>query len=237
MKSKVQSKTNFKKNDLLTNNDLLKISINLSSLSFGIKTKVILNIGIGSTSLSLTIYVEKINLLKNSNVTNGYDAIIFQDSFKNLWTMSKDSKLQVLKANSSKNNYVTTAWIEDNSISTSGLTKSSNIINGVGGKIFQDEFKNLWAMGYESSLQVLKANQDDNGYDEKTGWTSVNDSGLTKGSNITNGNYGEIFQDQFKNLWVMSSPKIKIIEGFKKIIYVKLQVLKVNLVKDGYVDS
>ena len=269
-----------KENNLLTNNDLLKISTKLSSLSWGIKTKVTLIISIKFTSLSLSIYVEKINLLKNSNildgtfgtifqddfgnlwamgknsklqvlktniskdsyvnsgwtqnnsstsdpllknsnVTNGYNGKIFQDSFKNLWTMSKDSKLQVLKVNISKNDYVTTGWSEDNSISIAGLLKGSNITNGVGGTIFQDEFKNLWAMGHESSLQVLKANQSGTGYDENIGWINVNDSGLLKGSNITSGATGTIFQDQFKNLWAMGKGT-------------SLQVLRANDQKDGY---
>ena len=72
-----------------------------------------------------------------------------------------------------------------------------------------------------SSLQVLKANQIGTGYDENIGWNNVNDSGLLKGSNITNGATGSIFQDEFKNLWAMGNGT-------------SLQVLRANDQKDGY---
>ena len=79
-------------------------------------------------------------------------------------------------------------------VANSGLTRNSNINDGDGGVIFQDEFKNLWAMS-NSKLQVLRVNQNGDGY-VNTGWTSAN-SGLTKGSNIINGADGVIFQDEF----------------------------------------
>ena len=155
-------------------------------------------------------------LTKNSNITNGQFGTIFQDSFKNLWTMGRRTNLQVLKANPQKNGYVE-GW-------TSGswyLTKKSNIINGEGGTIFQDSFKNLWSMASGSELQVLKANPQKNAYVES--WTSGN-LGLTKNSNITNGQYGTIFQDDFGNLWALGNGT-------------KLQVLKANPQKDGYVEG
>ena len=194
-----------KENDLLTNNDLLKISTNLSSLSFGIKTKATLTISIGSTSLLLSIYVEKINLLKNSNILDGTFGTIFQDDFGNLWAMGKNSKLQVLKTNISKDSYVNSGWTQDNSSTSDPLLKNSNVTNGYNGKIFQDSFKNLWTMSKDSKLQVLKANISKKDY-VTTGWTednSISTAGLLKASNITNGVGGTIFQDEFKNLWAM----------------------------------
>ena len=156
-------------------------------------------------------------LTKDSNITNGFGGAIFQDEFENLWSMGDGSKLQVLKVNEDENGYVE-GWISDNS----GLTKNSNITNGQGGTIFQDSFGNLWTMGSGSKLQVLKVNEDENGYVE--GWTSGTSSGLTKNSNITNGQGGTIFQDEFENLWSMADGS-------------KLQVLKVNFKKDGYVEG
>ena len=156
-------------------------------------------------------------LTKNSNITSGFVGTIFQDSFKNLWAWGNNSKLQVLKINSKKDGYVE-GWTSGNS----GLTKNSNITNGKSGTIFQDSFGNLWSMGLGTKLQVLKVNEDENGYVNE-GWTS-GDSGLTKNSNITNGQNGWIFQDSFDNLWILG-------------VFQKLQVLKVNSKKDGYVED
>ena len=157
-------------------------------------------------------------LTKDSTIETGYGGTIFQDSFGNLWAMGNRSKLQVLKVNENKNGYVETGWTSDTALD---LTKGSNIKTSYGGKIFQDEFGNLWSMGYFSKLQVLKVNQNKDGY-VKDGWTSDTTLDLTKGSNITNGQFGAIFQDKFKNLWAMGANS-------------KLQVLKVNSKKDGYV--
>ena len=173
-------------------------------------------------------------LLKGSNITNGRDGIIFQDQFKNLWTMGEKTKLQVLRANSSKKNYVNTGWKSD---TNSGLTKNSNITNGRHGTIFQDEFKNLWAMGRYTKLQVLKANQNKDGYDENIGWTSFNNNELLKGSNINQGQGGTIFQDEFKNLWATGFQDIEFINEVWKVIYPKLQVLRANEDKSGYVKT
>ena len=221
-----------KENILLNNDDLSKISFNLPSLNLETKTKVILNINVGFQNLTIEIYVKKANLLKNSNIVDGNGGTIFQDSFGNLWAMSTsitkdvngtkktiDKKLQVLKINESGDGYVN-SWTNDNDENGEPLLKGSNIINGQNGTIFQDEFKNLWAMGNGTSLQVLRANENGDGYDESFGWTSAN-KGLTKGSNITDGKNGVIFQDEFRNLWTMS-------------IYKKLQVLRVNENGDGY---
>ena len=161
------------------------------------------------------------DLTKNSNITNGLDGTIFQDSFKNLWTMGAGSKLQVLKVNSQKKGYVE-GWINNNvGNSSDNLLKNSNITNGQDGTIFQDSFKNLWAMGNGTKLEVLKVNSQKNAYIE--GWSSDNSS-LTKNSNINNGEDGIIFQDSFGNLWAMGKGT-------------KLQVLKANSQKDGYVKS
>ena len=221
-----------KENILLNNDDLSKISFNLSSLNLETRTKVILNINVGFQNLTLEIYVKKANLLKNSNIVDGNGGTIFQDSFGNLWAMSTsitkdvngtkktiDKKLQVLKINKNGDGYVN-SWTNDNDENGEPLLKGSNIINGQNGTIFQDEFKNLWTMGNGTSLQVLRANGNGDGYDESFGWMSAN-KGLTKGSNITDGKNGVIFQDEFKNLWAMS-------------IYKKLQVLRANENGDGY---
>ena len=212
-----------KENPFLSNDDLAKISTNLSSLTLGVKTQTNLILNVDSIISTLRIDVEKINLLKNSNIINGYQGRIFQDKFKNLWSMGFNQKLQVLKANQNSDNYANLGWINDNSIGGDSLLKGSNITNGTAGVIFQDEFKNLWSMGNGTSLQVLKANNAKNGY-VNTGWTSANDSGLTNGSNITNGSNGVIFQDEFKNLWTMGNNT-------------SLQVLKVNNAKNGYVNT
>ena len=132
----------------------------------------------------------------------------------------KDQKLQVLKANNVKNGYVNNGWVNE---TNSGLLLNSNINDGEEGVIFQDEFKNLWAMGAGTSLQVLRVNGSGDGYDESIGWTNAN-SGLTNGLNIIDGSYGTIFQDKFKNLWIMAGET-------------SLQVLRVNQNDDGYDES
>ena len=224
------------KNPFLNNDDLSKISINLSSLTLGIRTEVILSISIDSTTSLLNIYVEKANLLKSSNIINGSGGVIFQDEFKNLWAMSSSitrdvdgneetfhTKLQVLKSNTSKDGYAN-SWTNDNSEDGEPLLKSSNIDNGSGGVIFQDDFGNLWTMAKDQKLQVLRVNENGDGYNESIGWTSATNSGLTNGSNITNGSFGTILQDDFKNLWSVGRNS-------------KLQVLRVNENGDGYNES
>ena len=221
-----------KENPFLNNDDLSKISINLSSLTLGVKTQINLIINVDSTISTLRIDVEKINLLKNSSIVNGQDGRIFQDDFGNLWSMSRSitkevdkvqktihTKLQVLKANQNKDGYVTSGWTND--VLNESLLKGSNIINGQSGIIFQDEFKNLWTAGRGTSLQVLRVNENADGYDETIGWTNLIDSGLTKNSNIIDGWQGTIFQDKFKNLWAMGNGTV-------------LQVLRVNENGDGY---
>ena len=222
-----------KENPFLNNDDLSKITTNLSSLNMGIKTQTTLIITIDNTISTLIIDVEKANLLKGSSIVNGNGGIIFQDSFKNLWAMSSRStkevnkvqktihtKLQVLKANQIKDGYVN-SWTNNNSENGEPLLKNSNILDGQDGTIFQDEFKNLWTMGRGTPLQVLRVNQSGDGYDEDTGWTNTTDSGLLKGSNISNGWNGTIFQDKFKNLWSIGNST-------------NLQVLRVNQSGDGY---
>ena len=179
--------------------------------------------------------LSEINLLKNSNITNEGNVVIFQDKFKNIWTMGDGTSLQVLKINDSKNKYVDTGWTSNND-NTNGeaLLKNSNIVDGEGGVIFQDEFKNLWTVGRGTPLQVLKVNSKGDGY-VTTGWTSIKinywlkDHGATsdpllKGSNIVYGERVTIFQDKFKNLWTMQNGA-------------PLQVLKVNSDGDGYVTT
>ena len=178
-------------------------------------------------------------LLKNSSIDDGWRSIIFQDEFKNLWAMGgEDLKLQVLRANPAKDGYVTTGWTDDNSSSTPGLLKGSNITNGNGGTLFQDKFKNLWATGKETKLQVLKANQSGTGYDENTGWIDDNNENtgdpLLKGSNIEDGNGAVIFQDFYGNLWSMGTIAE---DADPSLVSSKLQVLKINQAGDGYVTT
>ena len=225
-----------KENSFLNNDDLSKITTNLSSLNMGIKTQTTLIITIDNTISTLIIDVEKANLLKGSSIVNGQDGIIYQDDFDNLWAMSssitKDvngnkktfhTKLQVLKANENGDGYAN-SWTNDNSENGEPLLKNSIINAGSNGTIYQDKFKNLWTMGSGTKLQVLKANQNKDGYDENIGWTNSNNSGLTNGSNIEDGWNGTIFQDEFKNLWTMGNGT-------------GLQVLKVNQNGDGYDES
>ncbi len=202
-------------NDTLTNEDLAKMTTNINSLTKGVRIKAQLTITFNLKSEVINIYVEKINLLKGSNITNGQGGTFFEDSFNNLWAMGQDSPLQVFRKGNNQ-------WT--NNVVDIGLTKNSNITNGENGTIFQDDFGNLWAMSKGTPLQVLRVNDDANGYDEITGWKSATNSGLTNGSNITDGNGGTIFQDEFKNLWTV---------GYNS----KLQVLKTNNVKDGYVNT
>ena len=120
-------------------------------------------------------------LLKNSNINDGVGAVIFQDQFKNLWAMGEvgnTQKLQVLKVNEDKNGYVS-SWTDDNSVD--GLLKNSIIENGWKGTIFQDQFKNLWAMGTNSKLKVLKVNEKKNGYESS--W--INNNGLKQTKKIS----------------------------------------------------
>ena len=212
-----------KENPELTNEDLAKISLDneVWSLKLNKRKEATLTIALNNIRKSINVYVAKGNsyLFINSKINDGWNGKIFQDSFENLWAMTKDSKLQVLKKDPNKKGYVETGWTSGDL----GLTKNSNINNGQYGTIFQDSFGNLWAMAYKKKLQVLKVNEDEDGYVE-TGWTSNTSSGLTKSSNITNGRDGIIFQDDFGNLWAMGQGK-------------KLQVLKVNSRKDGYVDG
>ena len=213
-------------NNTLTDEDLEKMTTNIVSLDIGIKIEVELTITHNQKSEIIIINVEKINLLKGTNINFGSYGIIFQDEFKNLWSAGYDSKIQVLRANKNGDGYVSTGWSDDNDITTGdSLLKNSNINIGAGAKIFQDEFKNLWAMGTDSKLQVLKVNQNGDGY-VSTGWIDNNDKTngdpLLKNSNIINGFKGIIFQDEFKNLWAMGTDS-------------KLQVLKVNQNGDGYV--
>ena len=220
-------------NPTLTNGDLSKIDTYVSSLPINVKIQARLTVTIDSESQTLNIYVRKTSLLlKNSNIKEGWGGTIFQDEFKNLWAIGYDTKPQVLKANQNGDGYVNTGWDNDNSNSATGLLKGSQILSGPNLQIFQDEFKNLWAIGYSSKLQVLKANEDGDGY-VTTGWTNANWNSnkegstgdpLLKNSNIVTGLGGTIFQDQFKNLWTMGATQ-------------KLQVLKANEDGDGYVTT
>ena len=134
-------------------------------------------------------------LLKKSNITDGSKGVIFEDSSGNIWAMGNETPLQVLKKESDG---FANSWTSDN---TSGLLSGSKITNGWYGTIFEDSSGNIWAMGYNTPLQVLKKESD--GF--ASSWTSDNTSGLLSGSNITNGYYGTIFEDSSGNIWAMGS--------------------------------
>ena len=134
-------------------------------------------------------------LLKGSNITDGRSGVIFEDSRGNIWAMGDETPLQVLKKEGSR---FASSWI--NSTTREGLLKGSNITDGFDGAIFEDSHGNLWAMGYGTSLQVLKKEGDE----FSSSWiNSTTREGLLKGSNITDGGSGVIFEDSSGNIWAM----------------------------------
>ena len=215
---------------------------NLWSIGYGTKLQVLVKNQNGFASSWIDNETQE-GLVKNSSISDGWESIIFQDQFKNLWVLSggENQKLQVLRATSAKDGYVATGWTADNSSSSPGLLKGSNISNGQAGTIFQDKFKNLWTTGKGTKLQVLKANQSGTGYDENTGWIDDNNKitgdSLLKDSNINDGWGGVIFQDFYGNLWAMGTTYYIDIDDDDEDEQVpsKLQVLKINPIGDGYV--
>ena len=159
----------------------------------------------------------KSGLTKGSNIEYGTYGIIFEDSSGNLWAMGhktddnpetkeeklQEAKLQVLRVNSSKNGYVNTGWDSNNLPSTTGLLKGSNIKNAEFGFIFEDSSGNLWAMGKETKLQLLKKQKDGSFADLWTDDNNENGEPLLKGSNIVDGKRGFIFEDSSGNIWAM----------------------------------
>ena len=137
-------------------------------------------------------------LLNGSNIVNGDDGVIFEDSSGNIWAMGSNTPLQVL-VKKPNGNYAN-SWIIDSG--EEGLLKDSNITNGKDGVIFEDSSGNIWAMGYETPLQVLKKEIDS----FARSWISDStQDGLLKDSNITNGSGGVIFEDSSGNIWAMGS--------------------------------
>ena len=135
----------------------------------------------------------KEGLLKGSNITRGQGGVIFEDSSGNIWAMGYKTPLQVLRKEGSG---FASSWASDN---TSGLLKGSNITRGENGVIFEDSSGNIWAMGKLTPLQVLRKE----GSRFASSWTSDTSSGLLKGSRITSGSYGTIFEDSSGNIWAM----------------------------------
>ena len=132
-------------------------------------------------------------LLKGSNIIDGGRGTIFEDSSGNIWAMGYATRLQVLKKEGAN---FASSWTSDIS---SGLLKGSNIKYGFNGTIFEDSSGNIWSMGYQTPLQVLKKE----GSNFANSWTSDTSRGLLNGSNITDGNGGVIFEDSSGNLWAM----------------------------------
>ena len=134
-------------------------------------------------------------LLKDSNITDGYGGVIFEDSSGNIWAMGNETPLQVLQK---KGNGFANSWINDRN--WEGLLVGSKITDGHDGVIFEDSSGNIWAMGARTPLQVLQ--KKGNGF--ASWWTTdKNKQGLLKGSNITNGLGGTIFEDSNGNIWAM----------------------------------
>ncbi len=165
-------------------------------------------------------------LLKGSNVNNGYQGSIFQDSFGNLWSLGRGTKPQVLKINQNDDNYVNTGWTDN---SAKGLLLNSNILRcALDEEFFQDSFGNLWLQGYQRKPQVLEVNQNGKDY-VTTGWVNDNTQGLLnnlkthRASELSNNSW-VFFQDSSKNLWAMGNQ-------------VNLQVLRANSNGNGYVSS
>ena len=205
---------------------------NLWSMGFNRKLQVLAKNKDGTYADSWVNNNDKNNgnkLLKDSNVQNGINGVMFQDSFGNLWATGLGAGLQVLVKN--KDGTYAELWNCDN---TKGLLKNSHVVNNRldtynanYGAIFQDSFNNLWVMGKDSKLQVLKADPNsDSGY-VNTGWTNdngKNGEALLKNSNISMGWNPTIFQDSFGNLWTSGGAE-------------KVQVLKANKNGDGYVNT
>ena len=141
----------------------------------------------------------KEGLLNGSNITNGYGGVIFEDSSGNIWAMGRKSKLQVLKK---EGDVFASSWVSDPT--KEGLLNGSNITDGFHGTIFEDSSGNIWAMGRDSKLQVLKKEGDV----FASSWVSdPTKEGLLKGSNITDGLHGTIFEDSSGNIWAMGNNK------------------------------
>ena len=140
-------------------------------------------------------------LLKGSNIINGEHGVIFEDSSGNIWAMGSGTPLQVL-VKKPNGNYAD-SWISDSA--QEGLLKDSNITNGEGGVIFEDSSGNIWAMGNRTPLQVLTKNP--NGNFAPSWKSNSKENGLLKGSNITDGFFGTIFEDSSGNLWAISHLK------------------------------
>ena len=179
---------------------------NLWAMANGTKLQVLKKVGAGYAS-SWTDDLTK-GLTKGSKIEDGGFGFIFQDRQGNLWAMANGTKLQVLKWLGDK---YADSWIDDEN--QEPLLKGSKIRNGLFGFIFQDDQGNLWALGYETKLQVLKK--------EGAGYASSWTDDLTKGFKSGIGN-GFIFQDWQGNLWAMA-------------VNTKLQVLK--KVGAGYAKS
>ena len=80
----------------------------------------------------------------SSNITNGKDGQIFEDSQGNIWAMGNGTGLQVKYKG--ENDFVN--------------APGSNISDGQGGFIFEDSNGNIWAIGGTTPLQVKYSNQD-----------------------------------------------------------------------------
>ena len=136
-------------------------------------------------------------LLNDSNIDDGQGGVIFEDSRGNIWAMGNETPLQVLKK---EGGGFASSWINDRT--QAGLLNDSNIVDGWGGVIFEDSHGNIWAMGYGTSLQVLK--KEGGGF--ASSW--INDrtqAGLLNGSNIDDGQSGVIFEDSRGNIWAMGN--------------------------------
>ncbi|NQZ29581.1 MAG: hypothetical protein HRT98_04320, partial [Mycoplasmatales bacterium] len=116
--------------------------------------------------------------LLNGNNMNTNRVGIFEDSQGNFWAWS--DKLKVLRKGETKWEY---AW-------KTGHTSTG----GIDGTMFEDRDGNLWTMGFNSELQVLKKGQkfwEDAGH----------------GNKFYGGLSGTMFQDREGNIWAMAEKK------------------------------
>ena len=198
-------------NSSLVKDDLSKITDNVWHLKPGKKTSVILTIKsnneIDEVNINVTkeknveLWTKNSAIVTNSNMLDGRFSSFIQDSSGNLWAMGakgfggniNKTTLQVLKRDG-------TQWESDKQ---NGLTNGSNINDGTKGTIFEDDFGNLWSMGAGTKLQVLAKNKDGTFADSWTNDNNENGEKLLKGSKITDGTGGILFQDSFGNLWAM----------------------------------
>ncbi len=114
---------------------------------------------------------------KNKSITSGFKGQLFEDSKGNIWALSVDNPLQVLKHGESE-------WKD--------AKHGNRIKNGLKAKIYEDSKGNLWTIS-SSGIQVLRVSEG------KTEW----DSNFV-GNRISDGTGGQILEDAQGNMWAIA---------------------------------